>query len=65
MVSRNACMMSWDGSHQLMERPHWPMGRLPITSWKAPNGRANKPAKGGLCSSDVLAWGYGVYTSSW
>ena len=46
------------------ESPHWLMARLPMAHGMAPKMRANKPANGAPCSSDVLALANAVCTAA-
>ena len=55
MVGESPCMVSWDGSHQLIGRPPFADGKAPTGQWEGPQGDRKQARRGST----------GVYNSFW
>ena len=57
MVGESPCMVSWDGSHQLIERPPFADGKAPTGQWEGPQGDRKQACRGSTVKLRCLALG--------
>ena len=57
MVGESPCMVSWDGSHQLIGRPPFADGKARTGQWEGPQGEGKQACRGSTVKLRCLALG--------